>query len=198
MQPNETVQLFFNGNTDKPLNSNENKDNVYKNYIIKQNTNLLNENKKVLIEMQKMEQKYEEMEDEVTETEKRLNNTKNYLKNFRFISKNNSRIIDEYNKFHKDMHIDHIINTYRLMIVCFSVVMMVFYVAFLSWTLFFSLMILHSFFIYVMDEVVFIPQLKKILHREKLVVDLEKQIKKENKSMEKTMDIISEFIDNAL
>lgn len=199
MQPNETVQLFFNGNNEKIQNNSEEKhNNVYKDYIITQNTNLLKENKKLVIDNLDLNNKYQEMEEEVTQTEKRLHNTKNYLKNFRFINKNVDKLSSEYNKFVKTISTDHLINILRLLLVCFAVIMIVFYVAFTNWTLAITFTILHSLFLYIIDKVVYVPQLNKIENHKNLVIDFEKQIKKENKAMEKTMDIISEFIDNAL
>lgn len=196
-QPNETVQLFFNGNNDKMVTNNENKDNVYKDYILTQNTNLLKTNKKLTIENLELIKKNEEIEDEMDVTEKRLGNTKNYLKNFRFINENVNKLIKEYNKFGNNLKIGDILENLNVILVSFFLIMIVCYFFLVSWVLFFTFIILHLTFIYIVQEK-FVPLLKTIENRRKRVLDIENQIRKENASMEKTMDIISVFIDNAL
>lgn len=197
MKPNETVQLFFNGN-EKVINDKESKDNVYKEYILVQNTNLLEENKKLLVEKNDVEKKYEELEDETETAEKRLSNTKHYLKNFRFINENLDNVLSEYQKFSKDMHIKNLVNEFRLLLGCFSFVMLLTSFLFANWTLFILFVCMHSGFLYLIHELMYLPHLWELETRRKNILKFQKEKEKEIKQMKKTMDIVSEFIDNAL
>lgn len=201
MQPqqSETVQLFFNGNNDKFIETkSSNKDDVYKNYIIKQNTNLLSENKKLEKEKLESEQKYQELEEETETTEKRLRNTKDYLKNFRFINDGLEFIIKKYTEFEKSLSITGLINELRVLIGSFTVVMIIMYILMVGWISAITFTCLHFGLCYVLHEMTLVPKLENIELNRKNVLEIKKVKEKEIKNMRQTMDIISEFIDNGL
>ena len=194
-QPAETVQLFFNGH-DKVIDSNHKSvDNVYKDYIIQQNKNLMKENKKLVEERIETEKKYEEMEEEAYTTEKRFKNTKDYLKNFRFINENLESIQIESCKIMKGINFPHLMNELRLLIGIFSLFLCLCSIFGLNqwWVV----IPIHGGYLYLMNEIS-IKNLKELDKRKTNYLNYKKEKDLEIKKMKKTMDIISEFIDNAL
>lgn len=194
-QPQETVQLFFNGNAEKNQDKTTDKNLIYKHYIIKQNTNLLSENKKLERERNDMEKKVEEIEEECETTEKRFNNTKHYLRNFRFINECHEKVGNKFDKFSKDLLIDRLINEFRLFLGTFGVFIIL--CCLFGLTQWWVMIPLHAGYAYGFHEF-FVPHLKTIEQKRKQVLLFKKEQEREVKGMTKTMDIISEFIDNAL
>ena len=191
----ERVNLIFNERiVETPVSEVEKPTEIYKNYIIKQNNNLWTENKKLTEEKFNLDKKYEELEEESDTAEKRLRNTKNFLKNFRFINDALEIAVNKYEKFNKDLHINVLINYFRLILGLFGIFVVLFiFFGFNKW-FFIPLQVgfvtgFHEFFI---------PLLKNIEKKQLELIKLKKEKDTEIKEMTKTMDIISEFIDNAL
>ena len=193
-KPNsEKMNVFFNERViEAPMKAKE--DEVYKNYIIKQNNNIYTENKKLISEKFEIEKKYEELEEEHDTTEKRFNNTKNFLKSFRFINDALSKIVVQYEKNNKDLHMKSLINYFRLILGLTNLFLMLGILFGFSYFLLIPLQIVftcgfHEFFVPYLTT---IEQKRISMNKLKLIKD------NEVKEMNKTMDIISEFIDNAL
>ena len=193
--PNETVQLFFNGNSEKVIEQSKDKDIVFKNYIIRQNQNLLKDNKKLERERVDIEHKMEEVEEENDSIEKRFQNTKVYLKNFRFINECHEKIAKQFDKFSKELHTNKLIKEFRLFLGTFSLFIILCSV--FGFTQWWVMIPLHAGYAYGFHEF-FVPDLKSIEQKRKHVLDFRKEQEKEIKDLTKTMDIVSEFIDNAL
>lgn len=191
----DRVNLIFNERiVETPSSDKEKPTEIYKNYIIKQNNNLWIENKKLTEEKFNSDNKYEEIEEESLTFDKRLQNTKNFLKNFRFINDALSVTIDKYEKYNKELHINVLINYFRFILGLFSIFIILFmFFEFNKW-LFIPL---HIGFITGFHQF-FIPLLKVIEQKQFELVKLKQDKDYEIKEMTKTMDIISEFIDNAL
>lgn len=194
-QPSERVNLFFgnDGLIQQPQSKSED-DNIYKDYVIKQNNRLWSENKKLTTENLELNQKYEELEEESEQTEKRLRNTKEFLKNFRFINDSLEKVSNAYEKINKDLNIYAMITYFRLILGLSSLLMVLLILfTFSKWIL----IPLQFGFVYGFHEF-FVPHLQNIEQKRKTMLKLKTDKDKEIKEMTKTMDIISEFIDNAL
>jgi hypothetical protein len=188
----ETVQLFFNGNTDNK----EKNENIYKDYIITQNNNLLTENKKLTKDMLEWKKKYDELDDENDTMEKRLRNTKHYLKNFRFINEALEYTTKKFCDFTNDIKINYFINELKILIASFSFIMVVLYFLLTNWITFITFVTLHVTFGYILYEWTILPQLKAIKIKQKDIMRIKREKENEIKDMKKTMDIISTFVDD--
>lgn len=192
---NEKVNLFFNERIiEAPTTTSPKEDDVYKNYIIKQNNNLWEENKKVESEKLELEKKYEELEEENESNDKRLNNTKNFLKSFRTINDSLSKVVTQYERNNKDLHIKFLINYFRLILGLsnlFIVLLMGFGFSY------YFLIPLQIVFVAGFHEF-FVPHLMTIEQKRVSMNKLKLEKDKEVKEMTRTMDIVSEFIDNGL
>ena len=191
--PNPNLQFFLNPN-DKMIEPN-NPDKVYENYVITQNRTLLKENKKLNGDNKDLEQKYVEMEEESGGYDRRLSTTKNYLKNFWFMNDALETTVVEYTKLSKELNIKYLIYEFRLILITFSLFVSLCSVfGFNQWWL---LIPLHLGYVYTFHQF-FVDQLMKIEQKRKNILLLKKEKDKEIKELKKSMDIISEFIDNAL
>ena len=191
---NEKVNLFFNERVIQAPVEVSKEDEVYKNYIIKQNNNLWTENKKITNEKLEVDKKYEELEEESETNEKRLMNTKVFLKNFRFINDALSQIVIQYERNNKDLHIKFLINYFRLILGLTNL--------FIILGIFFG----FTYFLLIPLQIVFtcgfheffVPHLQTIEEKRIKTRKLQLEKNKEIKELTKTMDIVSEFIDNGL
>lgn len=190
--PNETVQLFFNGNAEKP---NEPENIVYKNYIVKQNNNLLEEIKTVRKDLYDMEKKMEEVEDQHDTLESRFRSCKQYLKNFRFINASYQDMISETEKTMKLFKFRGLLLELRVLMVLFSLFLCL--CSIFGFTTWYILVPLHIGYLYTSNEFVG-HQITYMDKAKDIMIKFHKTKKEEIKKMSTTMDIISEFIDNGI
>ena len=193
-QPQETVQLFFNGNnSERPS---ENNQEVYKNYILKQNSNLMSENKQLEKKYSDLEKKYTDLEEESGIIDKRLNNTKNYLKNFRFINESLEKVNKKFNNFNDKLRINHMVNELRIFFGSLSIIMIILNFMFSTWMGCLTMLSIYCGFIYIIHELTFIPNMKNIEVNRKKVLEFKKIKDRDIQDMKRTMDIISTFVDD--
>lgn len=194
-QQPETVQLFFNGGDKSNIESKLIDKNVYKDYIIQQNQILLKDNKNITKEINDLKKEYEELEDESMTIEKRFKNTKDYLKNFRFINDNLEKSNQEIIKFMKNLNPNKFLLELRMIISLFSLfICLSIILGFNQWWL---ILPLNGGYLYLFNNHI-CNEINSLLKKKNTCIRLNKDCELENKKMKKTMDIISEFIDNAL
>lgn len=192
---NEKVNLFFNERIVENIPVTDHKeDEVYKNYIIKQNNTLWADNKRIVAEKNEIEKKYEELEEENESNDKRLNNTKNFLKSFRTINEALSKVVVQYERNNKDLNMKFLINYFRLILGLSNLFLILLMGFGFSYYLLIPLQIV---FVCAFHEF-FVPHLKTIEQKRIQVNKLKLEKDNEVKEMNRTMDIVSEFIDNGL
>ena len=192
----EGVNLTFNERfvEQQPLSVIKNDENVYKNYVINQNLDLQTENKKIILEKVDLERKIEELEEESDTSDKRLINTKEFLKSYRFMNDALSKSVNEYEKFNNEYNINSILMYFRLFLGSFCILNIA--------CIFFEL----TYFILIPLQIVFVtgfheffvPYLKNIEQKRIKISKIKLEKDKEVEEMVRTMDIVSEFIDNGL
>ena len=189
----EHVNLFFNADS-KIAKVDGNSDVGYKNYLIGQNQGLLEKNRELIIENKRIESLRDEMEDELLTIEKRFRNTKEFLKNFRFINESLVSITEKNKATMKKFQFAGIMVALRIGTIVAVVMALLF--------LFFGIINFFSalfFSLFTIAKTYFL--LNFIATYQDHKNDNDKFIKlklKEIDELKKTMDIVSEFIDNAL
>ena len=187
----DTVQLFFNGNKDKDYEINK-QDDLYKNYIIKQNQNFLKDNKKLLIEISDLKKKIEEEEEINDTTSSRIKRSKEYLKSYRDLNISLEKMNKNYYKFIKNLNFTKLIYFSHICIgVLFLSILMCNIFNFSQWWIF---LLLTGFSTLYMNF--FIPYFTNI--KEKINYCLKIKINEdlEMSKLKRSMDIITEVIDN--
>ena len=190
----EHVNLFFNANGEHKIAKVDNPDVDFKHYIMRQNEGLLEKNRELLLENKRLEDSRDEMEDELMTSDKRLKNTKEFLKNFRFINDNLVQIMDHNKNTMKKFQFRGIMVALRigLMISVFLTFLFLFFgiINFFGTIFFLGITGMEGYFL---------TSFIQSYHNHKLENDKFVRLKlKEIEELKKTMDIISEFVDNAL
>ena len=190
--PQEHVNLFFNA--DNKIAKVDNPDVDYKNYLIRQNQSLLEKNRELILENKRLEEARDEIEDELMTSDKRLKNTKDYLKNFRFINENLTDIVDNDRNLMKKFQFTGMMVAFKIgtaLTIFFSLIFLYFgLMNFFSSMFFLIITIMEAYFL-----ISFFDTYQEYKTNNDKYIKLKL---KEIEKLKKTMDIVSEFIDNAL
>ena len=188
----EHVNLFFNA--DHKIAKVDNPDVDFKHYIMRQNEGLLEKNRELILENKRLEDAKEETEEELMTSDKRLKNTKEFLKNFRFINDNLVQIVDHNKNTIKKFQFSGIIVALRIgssLAILFALLFLFFGIINFFSAIFFTIVTcLKAYFL-----IGFIQTYQEHKKENDKFIKLKL---KEIAELKKTMDIISEFVDNAL